>query len=314
MKALVTGGAGMIGSHLVDRLVQAGWDVVILDNLEPVTHPNGAPDWLNREARFIEGDVSDQYTVFSAASGCDVIFHQAAYGGFDPGADKQMLLANALGTMNVLHAARAMNVGKVVLASSQAVYGDPGWDPVRELDPLRPTTPYGLSKLYAEQYALQYGAKHDVPVVALRYALTYGPRQSPWNPYTGIASIFSRRILRGEAPYIYEDGGQTRDFVYVSDVVAANLLVANDDQAIGAYNVGTGVPTTVKRFAELLCAAYESPLVPFISGEKRAGDARDMITNPTRLRALGWSPSVPIEEGIRRFAEWFVTPVLEMSS
>lgn len=331
-----------MGSWLSDALLARGDEVVILDNLDPVTHPNGKPSWVPAEAEFLPGDVRIPHDVKLAVSGCDVVFHQAAFGGFAPEPAK-MTAVNALGTANVLAACRAAGVRKVVVASSQAVYGSgrfdcaegwtgPGtrtaeqlgrgdWD-VRcpsghvarvrgfgasEDDPVELPSAYALSKHYAERLALTLGAEWNMPVVALRYSLVFGPRQSVSNPYTGICSIFSTRLLNGLPPVIYEDGLQIRDFTYVADVAAANLLVADDARADGkVFNVGTGVGTSVLDFARMLAAAYGVDVEPELSGEYRPADARHLVTDASRLRALGWAPTVGVDEGVRRYAEWFV--------
>lgn len=340
MKVCVTGGAGLVGSAVVDLLLARGDEVRILDNLEPVTHPDGKPPWVPADAEFIRGYVQNKATVALAVKGCDVVFHQAAFGGFAPDAASKMAASNALGTVTVMEAARKANVRKVVVASSQAVYGygtvwngdgyelwgprDPdrlanaeweniGWGgvpeshPMVEDDPVDLPTPYALSKFYTERAALMLGAEWGLPVVALRYALTYGPRQSVSNPYTGICSIFATRIVNGLPPVIYEDGRQTRDFTYVGDVAAANLLVADDPRADGGvFNVGTGVGTSVMEFACLLQDALGGGPAPVCSGEYRPGDARHVVCDASKLRELGWEPQTPVGEGVKRYAAWFL--------
>lgn len=344
MKACVTGAAGLVGSHLADLLLEHGYEVRILDSLEPVTHPHGKPPWVPADAEFIRGAVQNRATVEHALEGCELVFHQAAFGGFAPDVASKMTASNALGTVTVMEAARQAGVGKVVVASSQAVYGfgqgecelhgraslwrapealqDASWEalcPWRgcrvPLRPLRLTeddearaqvTPYALSKLYTEHMALMLGADWNLPVVALRYALTAGPRQSVSNPYTGICSIFATRLANGLPPVIFEDGLQTRDFTYVEDVAEANLLVAEDDRANGqVLNVGTGVGTTVMDFARMLQGVIGGP-DPVCSGEFRPSDARHVVCDSTRLQALGWEPLVPVEVGVKHYAEWFL--------
>lgn len=332
MKVVVTGGAGLIGSHVVDLLRARGDEVGILDSLEPVTHPNGKPSWVPAEAKFFYGHVQNAATARQAMRGCDAVIHLAAFGGFAPDAASKMTAANALGTTVVMEAARAVGVRKVVVASSQAVYGHgtvwhgdgflPAWRdphrlanaewggvsvrlPMSEDDPINLQTLYALSKFYAEHAALMLGAEFGIPTVALRFALTYGPRQSVSNPYTGICSIFATRLLNGLPPLIYEDGMQTRDFTYVEDVARACLLAADDSRADGqVLNVGTGVATTVMDFARLLQGELGGP-DPVCSGEYRPGDARHVVCDSSRLRALGWEPEVWVADGVRRYCEWF---------
>jgi len=334
MRALCTGGCGLVGSHIVDLLLARGDDVVILDNLEPVTHPSGMPAWTKaqRGVSVVMGDIRDYGMLLGVMHGVDVVFHQAAFGGFSPD-PRKMVEVNTLGTVNVLTAAAHAGVSKAVVASSQAVYGKDkertAWDfehrawegeresyPFAETDECYPESPYAISKYAAERLTLFGG--WPFPVVALRYALTFGPRQSASNPYTGVTSLFSNRILHGLPPVIFEDGLQTRDFTYVEDVASANLHVAYEPRADGnVYNVGTGVATTVLNFARTLCRAYGTDIEPVLSGEYRPQDARHVITDPSRLRALGWEPQVSVSEGVRRFADWFAAqperPVVDAS-
>jgi dTDP-L-rhamnose 4-epimerase len=341
MKALVTGGAGLIGSHLADLLYERGYQIRILDNLEPETH-SGIPTWVNDAYEFIEGDVKDRPAVDRALDGVDIVFHQAAYGGFAPEITK-FVHANSVGTANIFDVIRErkLDIAKVVVASSQAVYGEggyecgthgyvePGTRPVeqmaegrwevacpecgRDLVP-RPTHEgkridpgiiYSITKYSQERMAIRVGRSLGIPTVALRYSMTYGPRQSLLNPYTGITSIFSTRILNGLAPIIYEDGHQKRDFVYVGDIAQANVLVAeNDDANFQVFNVGTSKPTTVLEFVDTLNAAYGTAVDPILSGEFRPGEVRHLFSDSSRLRALGWAPQVELRDGIERYVEW----------
>jgi dTDP-L-rhamnose 4-epimerase len=235
-------------------------------------------------------------------------------------------------------------VKKVVTASSQAVYGEGkyrcpyhgpqyplprpieqmkarDWDlhcphcyrpmagvPIDERH-VNPLLPYAMSKYMNEILALNLGKLYNIPTVALRYSLTYGPRQSLFNPYTGVCSIFSTRILNNKAPVVYEDGRQTRDFVFVEDVARANVLVAERDEANDqVFNVGTGVATTVLEFVSLLARTYgREHIQPELRADFRPGDFRHLSTDAARLRALGWAPQVPLAEGLRRYAAWITT-------
>jgi dTDP-L-rhamnose 4-epimerase len=233
---------------------------------------------------------------------------------------------------------------KVVVASSQAVYGEgkyfcqacqqPRYPTPRRDDQLvagrwemecpvcasemrpiptdevrvDPRTPYAMSKYAQEMIAINVGRSFGIPTVALRYSVTYGPRQSIFNPYTGVCSIFSTRLLNDLPPVVYEDGRQARDFVYVEDVARANLLVADKDESEASnyqvYNVGTGRPTNVLRFIELLADLYRKPATTIQRGEFRPGEVRHLFADNSRIRALGWEPTVPVEEGLRRYAAW----------
>ena len=340
---LVTGGAGLIGSHIVALLLAQGYAVKILDNLEKITHPSGKPDWIPRETEFIEGDVTNDHDWERALSGVDAVFHQAAFGGFVPEISRYFE-ANVIGTAKLFETIRSKRfpVQKIVFASSQAVYGEgtyycsehgvqyPGyrslsqlekgeWEvkcplcsadltplPTSEDKPLSPRSPYSISKLAQEKLAISLGRELDIPTVALRYALTYGPRQSIFNPYTGICSIFSTRILNNLPPVIFEDGLQSRDFLYVEDAARANLLVMEDQRAnYSVFNVGTGKATTVAEFAATLCSLYgRESLKPQIEGKFRPADSRHIFTDITQLRQLGFEAQVSLAEGLKKYSQW----------
>jgi len=276
-RALVTGGAGLIGSHLVDLLVREGWRVRILDNLEPNTHKLGQPAWVNPDAEFVLGDIRDRATVTSALQDIDIVFHEAAYGGYMPEIAKYVEV-NSFGTALLLEVIRenGMPVRKIVVASSQAVYSEgaaecpehglvfPAVRPVEQLRrgdwsvhcpicdqsttsvptpesaPVGGETVYGLTKVDQEKLVLLWGRQMGVPTVALRYSCTYGPRQSIFNPYTGVIAIFCTRLLNDLPPVLYEDGEQTRDFSFVEDIARANLLAATTDKLDGLPPVGCG--------------------------------------------------------------------------
>ena len=343
MKALITGGAGLIGSHIADLLLERGHLVRVLDNLARPTHLHGRPDWIAPEVEFVEGDVRSRDDLDRALDGVDWVFHQAADGGFTS-AISHYFTNNALPTAVLYELIRDNHpVRKVVVASSQAVYGEgkyacpehgPGYPLPRPVEQMQrgdwelrcpecgapmagvpideshvnPLLPYAMSKHWSEMVAINMGKLYNIPTVALRYSLTYGPRQSLFNPYTGVCSIFSTRILNDRPPVVYEDGRQTRDFVFVGDVARANLLVAEKGEANGqVYNVGTGVATTVLEFVDTLARVYGRPVEPELRGDFRPGDFRHLTTDATRLRALGWAPRVPLEEGLRRYAAWIQT-------
>jgi dTDP-L-rhamnose 4-epimerase len=341
-RALVTGGAGLIGSHIVDRLLQRGLDVTILDVLEPDTHPAGRPAWIPPDVRFVEGDVRDPDAVGRALDGVEVVFHQAAYGGFSPFLRKTVD-TNVMGTVTLLDALieRGQALGALVTASSQAVYGEgayrcpehglqfPDLRPLEQLErgewemrcpvcgrpaegaptpeskPAVATAAYHTSKYFEERITLEYGRATGTHAVALRYALTYGPRQSLFNPYTGITSIFSTLILNGTAPTVYEDGRQTRDFVFVGDVADANLHVAFTPVARGqVFNVGTGVATAVADYARILARVYGSDVEPRLPGEFRPADFRHLVTDASALEAVGFRARTPVEAGVERYVDW----------
>ena len=341
-RALVTGGAGLIGSHLTDLLVREGWSVRVLDNLEPNTHKRGRPPWINPQAEFMEGDIRDREEVTAALRDIDVVFHQAAYGGYMPEIAKYVHV-NSLGTALMLEVIRESNlpVKKVVVASSQAVYSEGAGEcpdhgvvfpPVRPVEQLRqgdwqvhcpicgkvtrsvPTpehapvggeTVYGLTKVDQEKLVLLWGKQIGIPTVALRYSCTYGPRQSMFNPYTGVIAIFCTRLLNDLPPVLYEDGEQTRDFSYVEDIARANLLAAETDKLDGLpVNVGSGRGVPVREVAETISDALGIKIAPQAKGEFRPGEMRHLTSGTERIAAAGYHPQISLGEGIQRYIDW----------
>lgn len=340
--ALVTGGAGLIGSHLCDLLAAEGWAVRVLDNLEPQTHGRGRPPWLRGDAELLTGDVRDAGTLAAALRGADTVFHLAAYGGYMPEIAK-FVEVNSLGTARLLETIRDGNlpVRKVVVASSQAVYvegavecpehgrcfpprretaalaagrfgvpcpscgGETRPLPTPEAAPMGGDTVYALTKVDQERLTLAWSRQTGVPAVALRFACTYGPRQSLHNPYTGVIAVFCTRLLNGLPPLLYEDGEQTRDLCYVGDVARACLLAAETDRLDGlAANVGTGRATSVRRLAELLADLLGVRIAPETAGAFRPGEMRALTPDIGLARAAGFEPSVSLDDGLARFVEW----------
>jgi dTDP-L-rhamnose 4-epimerase len=342
MRALVTGGAGLIGSHIADLLIREGWTVRILDNLEPQTHHNGKPAWLPEAAQFIEGDMRDRATVAAALTDVDVVFHEAAYGGYMPEIGK-FVAVNSFGTAQMLEIIRdeKLPVKKVIVASSQAVYPEgaakcvqhglifPGVRPVDQLRrgnfavhcphcgsetvsvptieecPITGESVYAITKVDQERLVLTWGRQTGIPTVALRYSCTYGPRQSIFNPYTGVIAIFCTRLLSNQAPVVYEDGQQTRDLCFVEDIAQANLLVALNDKLDGqAVNVGSGKATSIIDLASLISDALNIHIDPIVAGAFRPGEIRHLISDTTRIRSLGFEPTVDLQRGIERYLNW----------
>ena len=338
----MTGGAGLIGSHLVDLLLGEGWCVRVLDNLEPNTHRSGKPAWVNTAAEFVVGDIRDRACINAALDHVDVVFHQAAYGGYMPEISKYVGV-NSFGTAQMLEVIRDENlpVRKIVVASSQAVYSEgagvcrehglvfPLVRPVEQLRagdfsvhcphcnrattpaptpehaPIGGETVYAITKVDQERLVLTWGRQTGVPAVALRYSCTYGPRQSIYNPYTGVIAIFCTRLLNGQPPVLYEDGEQTRDFSFVEDIARANLLAATTDKLDGlAANVGSGEATSIREIARLISEALNVPIEAVAQGEFRPGEMRHLISDTTLIRAAGYEPQVSLATGIRRYIEW----------
>ena len=305
-KALVTGGAGFIGSHLVDALAGAGWRVAVIDDLS-----TGRMENLSRSLKkieFVEGDIRDADLLGGLVDGCDAVFHQAAVVSVpktvkDPIGSAQI---NEIGTLNVLEASRRHKVESVVLASSCAVYGDDPKLPKTEEMPPRPLSPYAVQKLAGEHYVAVYAALFGVKTVCLRYFNVYGPRQDPSSPYSGVISVFLDRAVRGERPVIYGDGRQFRDFVFVADVVRANLLAAASDRAGGGiYNVGTGGRIRIDELWDRVCRISGSTFRPQYR-DPRSGDIRESLADIGKIEAdLGFAPEVSFDEGLVATYTWF---------
>lgn len=344
MKALVTGGAGFIGSHIVDTLVRQNCEVTILDSLEPRVHGLEASPSLPSGVRFLRGDVRDKAIWKNALDGVDYVFHQAAYQDYMPDYSK-FFDTNVVGTALMFEVLREnrSSLRKAVVASSQAVYGEGQYEcpehglvlpPARgreqmlsgdwelrcpdcgkQMKPLllderhpNPYNQYALSKLSQEMAALRLGRALSIPTVALRYSIVQGPRQSPFNSYSGICRIFTLRLLNDEPPIIYEDGQQLRDYCHIDDVVAANLLVAQDDRAnYEAFNVGSGVGTTVREYATVLAETTGRSITPLTPGKFRAGDNRHSVSSVEKLKTLGWSPQKSLRDITSSYWEWLQT-------
>jgi dTDP-L-rhamnose 4-epimerase len=355
-RALVTGGAGFIGSHLVDALLARGEQVRILDNLDPLAHPSGRPpDHVDREADLQVGDLRNAADVAAALEDVDRVYH---LGGIVGNGESMVNVRKAIdsnpgGTATLLEAviARRDQVKRVVVASSMVVYGEgayrcpehgvvmPGvrpasrlrerrWEPacpqcgretapvpLTEDKPLRPISVYGISKRDTEELALVLGDAYGFEAVALRYLNVYGPRQALANPYTGVAAIFSSRLLGGNRPRVFEDGRQIRDLVHVSDIVTATIAAMDGDRAPGnAFNVATGKRIEIAALAAKLSDLLAPELRPEITGEFRAGDIRHCFADPTKARELlGFEARTTLEEGLPELVEWVASQTVTES-
>ncbi len=349
-KVLVTGGAGFIGSHLVDALLGAGHEVRIYDSLEPQVHgelrEGGQwPDYLATDCERILGDVRDRDALRKAVDGVDVLFHQAAAVGVGQSMYEieRYVDINTRGTAVLLDllASCSHQVRKLIVASSMSIYGEGTYycdnhrevfprlrsvdqlaardwemrcpicgEPAAPLStgeekPLYSTSIYAITKKDQEEMCLTVGRAYGIPTVALRYFNIYGPRQALSNPYTGVAAIFSSRLLNGQPPVIFEDGHQSRDFVHVSDIVQANLIAMERQQMdFQAFNVGTGRSLTILQVAETLGRHLGSRQAPEIAQKFRAGDIRHCFADVSRLQALGYQPGVRFEDGVKELTDW----------
>lgn len=305
MRALVTGGAGFIGSHIAQRLVEAGHEVVVLDNLFSGSRANLAA--IADRVRFVEGDVRNLAAVEECAAGCQVIFHEAAIVSVPLSVERPQEShdVNIQGTLNVLQAARTAGTRRVVYASSAAIYGEEPTLPKVETMRPEPMSPYGVEKITGEHYLATWSKLFAVETVALRYFNVFGPRQDPRSPYSGVISIFVDRILGGRPITFFGDGSQCRDFVYVDNVVDANMLAATREGVSGrAYNIACGQRTTLVELASLIERAA-GRTVERIFAEPRAGDIKDSVADIGRARAeLGYAPVVDVEEGLRRLVRY----------
>jgi UDP-glucose 4-epimerase len=301
MKILVTGGAGFIGSHVVDRYVSRGHQVVVVDNFS-----TGRPEYVNRSATLYRVDIrSPRLMEIFEKERPELLNHHAAQMDLrrsvaDPSFDAQV---NILGSLNLLECCRRSGVGRVIFASTGgAVYGDMASPPTPEDHPTRPASPYGISKLAVEHYLACWEALYGIRGLALRYANVYGPRQTPKGE-AGVVAIFTHRLLAGTEALINGDGEQTRDYVYVDDVAEANLRALERPDLSGAVNIGTGVETSVNElFRRITLAAGVTGAArhgPPKLGEQR----RSALDSGLAKRLLGWTPQVSLDEGLRRTAE-----------
>ena len=365
---LVTGGAGFIGSHTVDLLVERGYQVRVLDSLQPRVHPTGAPSWLSPSAEFVQGDVTDATVMREALEGVQSVIHLAAYQDYMPDFSR-FIHTNTESAALIFEIAVSdparYPVQKVVFASSQAVCGEGryvctrcaggvdapsiaeqlaqpslayGFPPdavhmpaPRSMEQLRrgdwsvgcpqcgealspllideltvsPGTAYGISKYAIELLADRLGRRYQIPTACMRYTYVQGPRNSFHNPYSGIARRFVLRLLDGLPPIIYEDGAQLRDYVNVRDVARANVLVLEDERSnFKVFNVGGGRATPVHAVAEILIAEFGSDLRADVPGDFRVGDTRHTVSDISALQALGWTPTISIEDSLGEYVAW----------
>lgn len=305
VNCLVTGGAGFIGSHLVGGLLARGDQVRIFDNFSTGKRSNLA-DYADR-VEIIEGDLRGADQVASAVRGVDLVFHQAAFVSPPQSMEQPELCfqVNVEGTINLLEAARQAGVRRVVVASSAAVYGDSGALPLLESTPPCPLSPYAASKQINETLAALYTRAFDLPVVALRYFNVYGPRQSPDSDYAAVIPIFIRRLLDGGAPVVFGDGGQTRDFIFVADVVRANLLAAEADTAAGqVVNICTGLEISLLDLLATLAEFIPGAPDHLVDLPRRGDIYRSVGSTSLAQDVLGFQAQTSIAQGLKQTMEW----------
>lgn len=338
MHILVTGGAGFIGSHTVNRLLDIGHEVRILDNLQKPVHLKGKPDYIPDNAEFIQGDVRDKSTLDKAMQGIDVIYHLAAYQDYLPDFSTYFHV-NTVSTALIYEIIIEKNlpIKKIIVASSQAVLGEglykcedhgelipdirleaqlskADWEhhcpycgkymkylPTPE-QKVNPQNQYAMSKYSQEIIAINLGKRYGIPSVAMRYSIVQGPRQSFYNAYSGAMRIFNLHLYFNKQPIIYEDGMQIRDYVNYQDVVDANIMVLENDQAnYQDFNVGGGKAYTVLDFYKKVQEVTGKSIEPIISKYYRYGDTRHIFSDISKLRSLGWEPKVSIEESVGQY-------------
>ena len=349
MKILVTGGCGFIGSHLVDRLVKEGHRVRVYDLLEPQVHLGKKPSYLNKGAEYIFADIRDENSLRKALRGVDIVFHQASQVGIGQSMYKikKYISHNSLGTAILLELiVNSRNkVKKIIMASSMSIYGEGAykcrrcrvvypllrkekqfrkreWEmdcpncrlkvtsmPTSEDKPLFPTSIYATTKRSQEEMCLEVGRAYKIPIVALRYFNVYGPRQSLSNPYTGAVAIFLSRAKNNKPPLIFEDGKQSRDFIYVSDIVEANILAMKKKEAdYDFFIVGTGVPHKILDIAKTIISICGKKIRPKILNKFRAGDIRHCYADISKItKKLRFKPKVSLEEGMKELVFWSET-------
>jgi dTDP-L-rhamnose 4-epimerase len=348
-RILVTGGAGFIGSHVVELLLEQGYDVRVFDKLVEQVHQGAGPRYVPAEAEFVLGDVGNRDALADALQGVDRVVHLAAEVGVGQSMYEiaRYVQANTMGTANLLDilANTGNPVSRIVVASSMSIYGEglyrcpehgavsPGirsdeqlaahrWEPAcpqcgldliavgtSEDKPLQPTSVYAISKMDQELLCLSYGAAYGVDTTAVRYFNAYGPRQAISNPYTGVAAIFSGRLLNGKAPLVFEDGQQLRDFIQVRDVARATVLALTTPEAAGhAINVGVGDPMTITGVADTLAAQLGIDIAPEVTAQFRSGDIRHCYADTTKAEhLLGFKPEVAFADGLAELVEWLGT-------
>ena len=347
MKALLTGGAGFIGSHTADALLRKSISVRVLDSLEEPVHPGRrVPEYLDGRIEFIRGDVRDEHALLAALRGCEVVYHFAAFQDYLP-TFSRFFDVNVTSTALIyeLIVREKLPVRKVIVASSQAALGEglyrdaagkpllPDIRPTEQLErgeweigtppgfagPLRwqptdetvanPQNQYGLSKIAEERVALSLGKRYEIPTVAMRYSITQGPRQSFYNAYSGACRVFCLNFHLGREPTIYEDGRQVRDFVNIQDVVDANLLVLEDERAdYEMFNVGGDKPYTVAEFASVVAEVFGvKDYQPIPCKKFRFGDTRHIFSDVSKLKRLGWRPTRSVYDSVEAYKAWLAS-------
>ncbi len=306
MKAIVTGGAGFIGSHLADELIRRGYQVIIFDNLSTGRISNIEPLLGNGNAEFVKGSITNLPLLRKLFSGVDYVFHQAALPSVprsikNPKASHDI---NATGTLNVLLAAKDNGVKKVVCASTSAVYGDtPTFPKVEDMLP-NPQSPYAVTKLSGEYYCKVFHEIYNLDTACLRYFNVYGPRQDPDSPYAAVIPLFINSAIAGKSPVIFGNGEQSRDFTFIKDVVEANILVA-ESRANGVFNIGTSERVTINHLAQLIIRLVGNSAIKPVYRDPRPGDIAHSLADISKTKAFGYHPKYSLEAGLKETLDAF---------
>jgi UDP-glucose 4-epimerase len=305
-KTLVTGGAGFIGSHLAGALVELGASVVVLDDLSG----GGDPAALAPAVRFVRGTILDQPLLADLTAGCRYVFHQAALGSVPRSVEQPRLYneVNTTGTLNVLEAARAAGVQRVMFAASSSAYGDSEVLPKIETMPVNPRSPYAANKVAAECLMTAYAASYGLDTAPLRYFNIFGPRQSPDNAYAAVIAAFAKAFTNKQRPMIFGDGEQSRDFTYVDNAVHANLLAARSEKSLAGQviNIACAKRVTVNELAHMMAALYGCPDLTPIHKPERAGDVKHSLADLSRAETiLNYKPIVDFGPGLAATVAWY---------
>lgn len=310
-KILVTGGAGFIGSHILDKLMERGFEVTVFDNLDTGHIENIVSHQGKKDFHFIKGDIRNFDLVKETIKDVDVVFHEAALASVTLSVQNPILSndVNVTGTLNLLKASSDLGVKRFIFASSAAVYGDTKTPEKIEDLSTNPRSPYGISKLAAENYVKIFHKLYGLETVALRYFNVYGPRQrfDLQFAYGGVITIFTNKLLRNMPPVVFGDGEQTRDFVYIGDVVEANMLALDSRDAVGeAFNIGTGLSVSVNQIAETLKDIVNKRELENVHADPRPADGRHGYANIGKAqKILGFHPKVSIKDGLVRLVDWY---------
>lgn len=315
-RVLVAGGAGFIGSHIVDKLLEIGMEVTVLDNFSTGQIENLEQHKRNKSLHLIKGDIRNTKQVKASVKDVDVVFNDAAAVSVRLSIDNPLLVneVNVKGALNLLKASADSDVKRFVQASSASVYGDAETLPITEDTLFKPISPYAVSELAAESYAIAFYKAYGLQTVCLRYFNVYGPRQS-YNPYTGAITLFINQLLSNQSVTIFGDGEQTRDFVYVKDVASANMLALTRKEAVGeVFNIATGAATSVNTLVKTLVKIIGRARAKPLHTKPKLGEIRHSVASIEKARSiLGYRPTFAIDSGLGQLVKWYTSKPIHSS-